>query len=145
MNMDKFLIVNPETGNLSIWYRLYEDWWHQVFCLSGCQDDEWKLEDDISLPKDYLGKCELSEEYIKNNMEIFYEYKDFDIAAKKSKELWDNFYKPSSLYKVAQYFDDIFEHYVSEAMSKKDARKEQDRLNNSNKRYLVSYEIRPIN
>ena len=143
--MDKFLVVNPETGDLLLWHRSYGNFWYQGSCLESTQDEEWKLKNDIDSFEECLGKCELTEDYIRSNMKIFYEYKDFDEAAKKSKELWDKFYKPLSLYRVAQYFDDIFECYVSEPMCKKDARNLQYKFRENNKRYGVDFGIIAIN
>lgn len=43
---------------------------------------------------------------------------------------------PNGVYRVARYFDDMFEQYVTENMSKKEAREKCNELNKSPRHYV---------
>ena len=69
---------------------------------------------------------------------------DFDIAIQFSKELFEKVINPNGIYKVAQDFDNVFEKYVSEHLSKADARIRKTELE-AKKRHLVSYRLVAVN
>lgn len=46
---------------------------------------------------------------------------DLGTAKEKSLENFQKHYNPSAMYRVAKYFDDVFDGYVSQAMPKADA------------------------
>lgn len=141
--MDKFLIVNQRTGQFAIWYNVGKNEWTEQSLLSSSQDDEWKMEDDISLDKNWLGRCELDDKYIKS-MKGFYEFDDFDKAAAESKKLWNEYFAPNASYRVVRYFDNYFDRYESEPLPKKEARKISDEMNSRNKRYANSFGIEKV-
>lgn len=139
--MNKFLQVNQQTGEFCIWFRIEDNWWDMERCLSSKLGDIWKLKPHYNTPDDYLGLCELSDDYILNEMQGIYKYEDFNNAAAQSKELWDNYYKPNSKYKVAKYFDDYFERYISDSMDKKTAMNLQQTLRIKNNEPHIDYMI----
>ncbi len=69
---------------------------------------------------------------------------DFDIAIQFSKELFEKVINPNGIYKVAQDFDNVFEKYVSEPVSKAHAKIRKTELE-AKKRHLVSYRLVAVN
>lgn len=65
-------------------------------------------------------------------------YTDFEEAKRISKERWEKEVDPNGLYRVAHYFDDMFDGYVTEPMSKKEAFDKSDEFNKK-RRYLHYY------
>lgn len=70
-----------------------------------------------------------------------YEYFDnIDDAKKKSLERFEKEVNPNGNYKVARYFDSVFEAYVTGILTKKEAREKAIELNKKT-RYYVHYDI----
>lgn len=67
-------------------------------------------------------------------------FTDLDIAKITSRERWDKEVDPNGEYRVARYFDDIFEAYVTEVLTKKEAYKKAGKLNKKIRHY-VSYQV----
>ncbi len=63
---------------------------------------------------------------------------DFEQAKKKSYERFEYEVNPNGQYRVARYFDDIFEIYVTETLTKKEADIKAKEFNNKPRHY-VSY------
>lgn len=78
-------------------------------------------------------------------------YLDLDEALKASKARFDLEVNPHGDYKVARYFDDVFETYVKDpktredlVFNKKDAKAEATRQNDAKPRAYVYYGIRAV-
>lgn len=94
--------------------------------------EEWKIkEENVSRH----GYQTLTKESIS---ELF---SDFEEAKRVSKEKWDKDVAPNALYRVAYYFDDIFERYVTEPMTKKEAFAKADELRMKRYSYLGRYDV----
>lgn len=108
-----------------------------VFSLIGLMDcnmfEEWKIKEDNNITSNLFQI--LSEDSISNL------YTDFEEAKKVSKERWDKEVAPNALYRVAHYFDDMFEGYVTEPLSKRDAFAKLDDYRKKNVRYLNNYDV----
>jgi len=70
-------------------------------------------------------------------------FKSIDDAKKKSLERFNKEVNPNGMYKVARYFDDVWEAYESKELSKTDAKSLARELNQKPRHY-VSYGIIPV-
>lgn len=108
-----------------------------VFSLIGLMDcnmfEEWKIKVDNNSTSKLFQI--LSEDSISKL------YTDFEEAKEVSKERWDKEVAPNALYRVAHYFDDMFEGYVTEPLSKRDAFAKLDDYRKKNFRYLNNYDV----
>lgn len=103
-----------------------------LFNLMDCNTfEEWKIKNNNSYPCYQV----LSEEGIS---ELF---TDFEEAKRVSKERWDEVVAPNALYRVAYYFDDIFEKYVTEPLSKREAFEKADEFRKKRAKYLYYYDV----
>lgn len=118
------LVSNAKSGKYYVF---------SIISLMDCNGfEEWKIKENSNstsnlfqtLSKDSISKL----------------YTDFEEAKKVSKERWDKEVAPNALYRVAYYFDDIFERYVTEPMSKREAFAKVGEYRQKNKRYLDRYE-----
>lgn len=67
-------------------------------------------------------------------------FSDINDAKKVSLERFTMEVNPNGIYRVARYFDDVFECYVTDEISKKEAKGKCDELN-KRQRHYVSYSI----
>lgn len=109
-----------------------------VFSLTGLMDcnsfEEWKIKEDNRESNIFQTLSE------KNITELF---TDFEEAKKVSKEMWDKEVAPNAMYRVAHYFDDMFEGYVTDVLNKKNAYNAAVKLNEKRK-YLHYYAIKIV-
>lgn len=109
---------------------------YYVFSLISLMDcngfEEWKIKENNNDTRNVFQT--LTKESIS---ELF---TDFDEAKRVSKGRWDKEVSPNSLYRVAYYFDDIFERYVTEPMSKREAFAKADELRKKKAKYLDRYD-----
>lgn len=105
----------------------------EIYSLMDCNRfEEWKIKENSS---EKFG-CRLLTD--KDDAML---YTDFEEAKKVSEERWDKEVAPNALYRVAYYFDDIFERYVTEPLSKRDAFAKLDDYRKKNVRYLNGYDV----
>lgn len=104
------------------------------FSLTGLTDlsnEEYKLKED---PKPWASSSFNIDLIIENkNGEYFM---DLDRAKAHSLARFEKEVNPKGVYRVARYFDDMFEQYVTENMSKKEAREKCNELNKSPRHYV---------
>lgn len=109
---------------------------YYVFSLISLMDctgfEEWKIKENNNNTSNLFQT--LSEISIQ---ELF---SDFEEAKRVSKERWDREVAPNALYRVAYYFDDMFERYVTDPMSKREAFARADELRKKRARYLDRYD-----
>lgn len=94
---------------------------------------EYKLNDNV----EYYGTSTYGIEVLQKDDEFYY---DFEKAKKQSLERFNKEVNPNGKYKVGRYFDNIFETYVTDILSKKEARKQCKKFNFKSRHY-VSYDI----
>lgn len=108
-----------------------------VFSLIGLMDcnmfEDWKIKEDNN------STSKLFQTLSENSISKL--YTDFEEAKKVSKERWDKEVAPNALYRVARYFDNIFDGYVTEPLSKRKAFAKLDDYRKKNVRYLNSYDV----
>lgn len=111
-----------------------------IYNLMACDMfDEWKLTNPINAEKSCL--VEIKRKQTDGKWGELYQ--DFSYACNLSKERWDKEVNPNGRYRVAKYFDDMFDGYVTPVLSKKDTY-EIMRKSNLNANYLSRYEIEDI-
>ncbi len=108
---------------------------YSITQLVSLKDSEYSF---IEEPKSF-GTSTFSLDIIKNNEQKEW-FTDLEKAKNVSKERFDKVVNPNGDYRVARYFDDRFEHYVTEIMSKKEAYSEASKLNRKERAY-VSYQV----
>lgn len=114
--------------------------WASKSLMDCNQVEDWKIK-EVDF-EEWLGYSTFSEDYAMK-MNRFYSIDNFEEAKAESKRLWDEIIAPNALYKVAKYFDNIFDGWITEPMSKKLAKEKADGLNTGT-RYLCSYEIKKV-
>ena len=102
------------------------------------QFEEWKIK-EVSF-NEWIGYSTFSEDYAINKIER--SFINLEDAKKVSKELWNEHFAPNAKYRVVRYFDNIFDGYESDILSKRDA---YERMESIPKRYLYSYELKIVN
>lgn len=113
--------------------------WSSMSMMDCSKYEEWKI---IEIKSDEC-KCKFvsifTEEYAKT-IDGFFIKEDFELAKISSMELYNKYFAPNSKYKVARYFDDVFECYVTGELNKKDADEKKQSLNKKTRCY-VYYDI----
>lgn len=99
-------------------------------------DYEYKLNDVV----DYMASSTYGTDVIFKSDQYYF---DLEEAKKASFERFEKEVNPNGKYRVARYFDDIFEGYASEIMTKKEAKIECDRKNDSQRHY-VQFRIKAV-
>lgn len=110
---------------------------YRITPLSDLRNDKWAL---IEKPTPFSTSnyplsivLEKTEEY----------FDDFEKAKQKALDKFEKEVNPNGKYRVAKYFDDVFEKYVTDILTKKEATDKANELN-SKPRYYVSYGIRTV-
>ena len=112
-------------------------WYYQTSLMKRNEADEWILNPDE--PTSMLGTINLSDRYISekiNEGKFFIRLED---AIPLSKELWEKYYAPKSLWEVIEIFDNVEIKVKSKPLSRAEAKKELKKYKN---RPYVSYDIR---
>lgn len=104
--------------------------------LTDLSNQEYRLNDVIKhrFTSTYGAEC------LRDNNEYYY---NLDEAKKASLERFNKEVNPDGKYRVARYFDDIFEKYETDALPKKEAQLKCNELN-SRPRAYVYYAIKSI-
>ncbi len=108
----------------------------KIRSLISIKDDIW-----LEKPREFWGTQTIPLNLFDFNGGEYYE-KYFD-AKIKSKERFDKEVCPNGDYKVARYFDNVFETYVTGILSKKDAKEKAKEMNGKPKHYIY-YDIRKV-
>ena len=98
--------------------------------LTDFRNDEYKLNKDLKRPGSSNYPLELA---ISKPNEYFDDLKKAKI---KSLERFEKEVNPNGKYKVARYFDDMFEVYVTEILTKKEANIKAEELNKTPRHYV---------
>jgi hypothetical protein len=104
--------------------------------LTDLRNQEYNLKTEI----EYWGSSTYGTDTLQKSEQYYY---DLDEAKKASLERFNKEANPNGKYKVARYFDDIFECYVTDELSKKDAQIKCNEFNSKPRAY-VSYGIKSI-
>lgn len=112
----------------------------RLITLTDLSNEEYKLKDD---PQP-LGSSTYGSKYLRENKSNEYFF-DLEEAKKISFERFETVVNPNGIYRIARYFDDVFEGYESEGgkvieLSKKEA-KAKAQIFNNRPRHYVSYAI----
>ena len=99
--------------------------------------DEWILNPDE--PTFVLGKINLSDKYISEKIDEGEFYPRLEDAIPLSKELWEKYYAPKSLWEVIEIFDNVEIKVLSKPLSRTEAKRD---LGKYKHRPYMSYEIR---
>lgn len=102
-----------------------------IFSLMDCNTfEEWKIKETDNGHPYFCKIVDVSEFFI-----------DFEEAKKVSKERWDKIVAPNALYRVAHFFDDIFEGYLTKPISKREAFEKVKEFRRNRKKYLDRYDV----
>lgn len=138
--MDEFYVVTYD-GLLNSYKKIgYENGvpkWNMDSMMDCNRYEEWKINE--TAPHESGWFSTFTYEYAKT-IDRFFEKEDFESAKILSKQLYDKHVAPTSKYKVARYFDDVFECYVTGELTKKEANEKKNLLNKEDRCY-VSYGI----
>mgnify|MGYP000895491922 CR=1 FL=1 len=104
--------------------------------LTDLRNQEYKLKTEI----EYLGSSTYGTDTLRKSEQYYY---DLEEAKKASFDRYMKEVNPNGKYKVARYFDDIFECYVTDLLSKKDAQIKCNEFNSKPRAY-VSYGLKSI-
>lgn len=112
-------------------------WYYQTSLMKRNEADEWILNPDE--PTFVLGKINLSDRYILAKIDEGKFFPLLEDAIPLSKELWEKYYAPKSLWEVIEIFDNVEIKVISKPLSRAEAKKELEKYKH---RPYVSYEIR---
>lgn len=112
---------------------------YQLTGLTDFKDESWKLKEK----PEAWATSNYSFDIVLDNKEGQY-FESFEEAKTISKEKFEKEVNPNGDYRVARYFDDIFEAFVTGILSKKEARIEAKKFNSAKPRHWVSYSIRAV-
>jgi hypothetical protein len=105
--------------------------------LTDLKNEEYNLKSEL----DYWSSSIYGTDTLRKSNEFYYDFKEAKIA---SLERFNKEVNPNGKYKVARYFDDVFECYMPNEYAKKVAQIKCNELNSKPKAY-VSYIIKAIN
>lgn len=114
-------------------------WYNRTHLLESNDADEWLLKENK--PKITIGRCNLSDTYITEQIKKGKFFLNIEDAIVKSKKYWDVFFAPNAMWQVVEIFDDVEVIPKSKPMPKVEAKRELKRYKN---RPYVSYEIRVV-
>lgn len=103
------------------------------------KDDVWKFREDPKRHGTSNYPISIMQE---KPLEYFTVYED---AVQKSLDRFEKEVNPNGNYRVARYFDDMFEAYVTGVLTKKEAKIQVEMFNTSTPRHYVQYRIRVTN
>ncbi len=104
--------------------------------LTDLRNEEYNLKTEIK----YFASSTYGTDCLQKSQQYYY---DFEEAKKASFDRYMKEVNPNGKYKVARYFDDVFECFVTELLSKKDAQIKCNEFNSKPKAY-VGYGLRSI-
>lgn len=104
--------------------------------LTDLRNQEYSLKTEIK----YFGSSTYGTDTLQKSEQYYY---DLDEAKKASFDRYMKEVNPNGIYKVARYFDDVFECFVTGELSKKDAQIKYNEFNSKPRAY-VSYGLRSI-
>jgi hypothetical protein len=104
--------------------------------LTDLKNQEYKLKTEI----EYWGSSTYGTDTLQSSEQYYF---DFEEAKKVSFCWYIKEANPSGKYKVARYFDDVFECYVTDLLSKKDAQIKCNEFNSKPRAY-ISYGLKSI-
>lgn len=104
--------------------------------LTDLRNQEYKLKTEI----EYWGSSTYGTDTLQKSNQYYY---DLEEAKKASLERYNKEVNPNGIYRVARYFDDVFECFVTGELSKSDAQIKCDEFNSKPRAY-VSYGLRSI-
>jgi len=104
--------------------------------LTDLRNQEYNLKTEI----EYWRSSTYGTDALQKSEQYYY---DLSEAKKASFDRYMKEVNPNSKYKVARYFDDVFECYVTDEMSKKDAQIKCNEFNSKQRAY-VSYGLKSI-
>ena len=99
--------------------------------LTDLRNQEYKLKTEI----EYWGSSTYGTDTLQKSNQYYY---DFEEAKKTSLDRYMKEVNPNGIYKVARYFDDVFECFVTGELLKKDAQIKCNEFNSKPRTY-VSY------
>lgn len=105
--------------------------------LTDFRNEGYKMKTEI----EYWTSSTYGTEVLQRSDQFYY---DFDEAKKASFDRYMKEVNPNGIYKVARYFDDVFECFVTGELSKGEAQIKCNELNSETRGYL-SYGIKSIN
>ena len=114
-------------------------WYNRTHLLESNDADEWLLKENK--PKITIGRCNLSDTFITEQIENGKFFLNLEDATVKSKEYWDVFFAPNAMWQVVEIFDNVEVTPKSKPMPKAEAKRE---LKKYKSRPYVSYEIRVV-
>ena len=114
-------------------------WYNQTYLLESNEGDEWLLKENK--PKITIGRCNLSDTYITEQIEKGEFFLHIEDAIIKSKELWEIHFAPNAMWQVVEIFDNVEVTPKSKPLPKVEAKRELKKYKN---RPYVSYEIRKV-
>lgn len=114
-------------------------WYNRTHLLERNDADEWLLKENK--PETTIGRCNLSDTYITEQIKKGKFFLNIEDAIVKSKEYWDVFFAPNAMWQVVEIFDDVEIIPKSKPMPKVEAKRELEKYKN---RPYVSYEIRVV-
>lgn len=104
--------------------------------LTDLRNQEYNLKTEL----EYWGSSIYGTDVLQKSDQYYY---DLEEAKKASFERYNKEVNPTGIYKVARYFDDVFECFVTGELSKKDAQIKCNEFNSKPRAY-VSYGLRSI-
>lgn len=104
--------------------------------LTDLRNGEYRLKTEI----EYCGSSTYGTDTLQKSDHYYY---DLEEAKKASFDKYMKEVNPNGIYKVARYFDDVFECFVTIELSKKDAQIKCNKFNSKPRAY-VSYGLRSI-
>lgn len=114
-------------------------WYNRTHLLESNEADEWVLKENK--PIIGLGRTNLSDNYIAENIKKGKFFLNLEDAIVWSKKLWEEHFAPNAMWQVVEIFDDVEVKPISKPMPKVDAKRELEKYKN---RPYVSYEIQKV-
>lgn len=114
-------------------------WYNRTRLLESNEADEWVLKENK--PIIGIGRTNLSDNYIAENIKKGKFFLNIEDAIAKSKEYWEVFFAPNAMWQVVEIFDNVEIIPKSKPMPKVEAKRELEKYKN---RPYVSYEIRVV-
>jgi len=104
--------------------------------LTNLRNQEYNMETEI----EYWASSTYGTDVLQESKEYYY---DLEEAKKASLERFNKEVNPNGIYRVARYFDNVFECFVTDELSKKDAQIKCNEFNSKPRAY-VRYSLKSI-